>query len=66
MLEKGGGVLVDGNACDLARAIEKVLSDGSFRRSLALEGRSLVEENFTRDVMGRNHLSYYEKITGLT
>jgi len=64
MLKRGGGLLVEGGPVELAGAIDKLLSDEQKRCSLATEGRNLVEGSYTREVMGKNHLAYYEKVRG--
>ncbi len=64
MLEKGGGVLVEGGANELAAAISRLLLDDSLRRDLGRKGRSIVEKDHTVDVMGENHLRFYRAIGG--
>ena len=64
IIEKGGGVLVDGGAEDFARAVSDLLSDDDRRFRLGIEGRRLVEENFSVDAMGRKHLEFYLRVTG--
>jgi glycosyltransferase involved in cell wall biosynthesis len=62
ILCKGGGVLVDGKIEAFANAILYLLGDDEKRKQLGLTGRRVVEENFSIDAMGRNHLSFYEKL----
>ncbi|RMG57606.1 MAG: glycosyltransferase family 1 protein [Deltaproteobacteria bacterium] len=62
MLSRGGGILVDGGPEELARAIARLLSNHDERKRLALEGRKIVEEYYTIERMGRDHLSFYESI----
>ncbi len=62
IVRKGGGVLVDGETEDFARAVVDLLSDDGKRHRLGLEGRKVVEDHFSIDAMGRNHLSYYRDV----
>ena len=64
ILEKGGGVLVDGGTEDFARAVGDLLADDDRRFRLGIEGRRVVEENFSVDAMGRKHLEFYLRVTG--
>ncbi len=62
MLEKGGGVLVEGGPKELAAAISRLISDHTLREVLGNEGRSIVEHYHTVDVMGEKHLHFYRKV----
>ncbi len=62
IVRKGGGVLVDGETEDFARAVVDLLSDDERRQRLGFEGRKVVEDHFSIDAMGRNHLSYYRDV----
>jgi len=62
ILRYGGGVLVDGGRREFAQAVVSLLSDDDRRRGLGVVGRKLVEERFSIDAMGREHLRFYEEI----
>lgn len=62
ILRKGGGVLVDGGPQEFARAVTGLLGDDGRRHALGLEGRKVVEDHFSIDAMGRNHLRYYQDV----
>ncbi|HEX9190998.1 MAG TPA: glycosyltransferase family 4 protein [Candidatus Deferrimicrobiaceae bacterium] len=62
ILRKGGGVLVDGGIREFAQAIVNLLQDDGRRGALGLEGRKVVEDHFSIDAMGRNHLRYYQDV----
>ena len=62
ILRHGGGLLVDGGPEEFARAVVSLLSDDDRRRALGLEGRKAVEDRFSIDAMGREHLRFYEGI----
>jgi glycosyltransferase involved in cell wall biosynthesis len=55
----GGGILVDGGTTDLAETLLRVLSDAKQRQALGSEGRKVVEEHFTIEMMCRKHHDYY-------
>jgi glycosyltransferase involved in cell wall biosynthesis len=62
ILRIGGGVLVNGGTEDFAEAVDDLLSDDARRFQLGIEGRRVVEENFSIDAMGNKHLSFYNKL----
>jgi glycosyltransferase involved in cell wall biosynthesis len=62
IIRKGGGVLVDGGPPEFARAVAGLLRDDERRHGLGLEGRKVVEDHFSIDAMGRNHLRYYQDV----
>lgn len=62
IIRKGGGVLVDGGPREFAQAVAGLLSDDGKRHDLGLEGRKVVEDHFSIDAMGRNHLRYYQDV----
>jgi glycosyltransferase involved in cell wall biosynthesis len=62
ILCKGGGLLVNGDKKDFADAILDLLSDDEKRTRLGNIGRKVVEENFSIDAMGKNHLAFYKKL----
>jgi len=62
ILREGGSVLVDGTTDDFSRAVIALLTDDTRRRELGMEGRRVVEANFSIDVMGRSHLRFYENL----
>jgi glycosyltransferase involved in cell wall biosynthesis len=62
IVRKGGGVLVDGGPREFARAVVGLLEDDGRRHDLGLEGRKVVEDHFSIDAMGRNHLRYYQDV----
>ena len=64
ILEKGGGVLVDGAVPEFAAAVVDLLQDDDQRMALGEEGRHVVEKNFSVDAMGQQHLEFYRKIVG--
>lgn len=64
IIEKGGGLLVSGGTEEFARGVIELLADDERRFRLGLEGRRVVEENFSVDAMGRQHLEFYTKIAG--
>ncbi len=66
ILEKGGGVLVNGTTGEFADAVSGLLADDAKRWELGKEGRKVVEEHFSVDAMGRKHLAFYEKVVAGT
>ena len=62
ILQKGGGVLVDGGIQEFARAVVDLLSDDEKRFRMGTEGRKVVEDHFSTDAMGKNHLHFYEDV----
>jgi glycosyltransferase involved in cell wall biosynthesis len=62
ILREGGGVLVEGETGDFAKAVIDLLSDDEKRKSLGIDGRRVVEEHFSIDAMGKKHLAFYEKL----
>jgi L-malate glycosyltransferase len=62
ILRKGGGMLVDGGTRGFARAVTDLLADDARRHGMGLEGRRVVEDHFSIDAMGRNHLRFYQKV----
>jgi L-malate glycosyltransferase len=64
ILEKGGGVLVNGTVSEFAEAVADLLRDDSRRMALGDEGRKVVENNFSIEAMGQKHLEFYRKIAG--
>ena len=62
ILEKGGGILVDGGPEEMAEKIFMVISDNTLRKSLGLAGRSVVEKRFSIDAMGTQHYQYYQDV----
>jgi len=59
ILEKGGGVLVEGGAEEMAETLYKLISDHEARRSLGMAGRAVVEKYFSIDSMGEQHYQFY-------
>lgn len=55
----GGGILVNGSTREFAAALSGLLSDPVRRKNLGREGRRVVEEHFTMDIMCRTHYDYY-------
>lgn len=66
ILEKGGGVLVDGGTADFARAVLDLLGDDERRFRLGKDGRRVVEEHFSIDAMGNKHLAFYRRLLATT
>jgi glycosyltransferase involved in cell wall biosynthesis len=64
IIRKGGGVLVEGQTKEFADAVIALLADEERRWALGREGRRVVEENFSIDVMATRHLAFYTAITG--
>jgi glycosyltransferase involved in cell wall biosynthesis len=62
IVRKGGGILVDGSTKEFAIALADLLRDGGRRRALGREGRRVVEEYFTMDIMCRRHFEYYSAL----
>ena len=62
IVRHGGGVLVDGGTREFAEALAGLLGDGDRRRTLGREGRRVVEELFTMDIMCRRHFDYYSAL----
>jgi glycosyltransferase involved in cell wall biosynthesis len=62
ILERGGGILVDGGPAEMAEKIFTVISDNELRKSLGLAGRAAVEKHFSIDAMGEQHYKYYQGI----
>jgi len=51
-----------GDAVALARAIQRCLSDGALRESLALAARERIERDFTQETRGRRYFDYYARL----
>jgi len=64
IVRNGGGILVDGSTRELADALAGLLRDGEHRRALGREGRRVVSEHFTMDIMCRRHFEYYQGLLG--
>ncbi|MDD2856857.1 MAG: glycosyltransferase family 4 protein, partial [Desulfuromonadaceae bacterium] len=62
ILEKGGSILVDGGAENMAQAITVLLTNTDKKQHLAAEGRLIVESEFSIDIMSKRHLDYYHKV----
>ena len=62
IVRHGGGILVDGGTREFAAALADLLRDGARRRALGQEGRRVVEELFTMDIMCRRHFEYYDAL----
>jgi glycosyltransferase involved in cell wall biosynthesis len=62
IVEKGGGVLVNGQTEQFATAIIELLKDDEKRFALGREGQQVVAENFTLDRMSDNHVAFYSSL----
>ncbi len=62
ILERGGGILVDGGSEEMAEQIFRIISDHDLRRSLSLAGRAAAEKYFSIDAMGEQHYTFYQNI----
>ena len=62
IVRHGGGILVDGGIQEFAAALAGLLRDGERRRALGREGRCVVEEFFTMDMMCRTHFEFYRSL----
>jgi glycosyltransferase involved in cell wall biosynthesis len=62
VLQKGGGILVDGGPAEMAEALARVIADDGLRRSLAESGRRAAERHFSIDAMGEGHYRFYRKV----
>jgi len=62
ILEKGGGMLVDGGPENMADTLFRLVSDDALRTSLGMAGRKAVERHFSINAMGENHFSFYRSI----
>ena len=62
VLEKGGGILVDGGPDEMADRILAVLTDDALRVSLADAGRKAAERHFSIDAMGAGHYRFYRRL----
>ncbi len=57
------GILVrEGDAVDLAAAIDRVLENAGLRRTLAAQGRERVHAHFSWPVVARQHLGFFETL----
>lgn len=59
IIRNGGGILVDGGTREFAAALSGLLSDPARRHAMGREGRKVVEEHFTMEIMCRRHYDYY-------
>jgi glycosyltransferase involved in cell wall biosynthesis len=59
IVRNGGGILVDGGTREFAEALAGLLRDSDRRRGLGQEGRRVVEELFTMEIMCHRHFDYY-------
>jgi len=64
IIRKGGGMLVDGGIEQFTNAISSLLADRGARLELGREGRTVVENHFTLEVMTRNHVDFFQKLGG--
>jgi glycosyltransferase involved in cell wall biosynthesis len=64
ILEKGGGVLVDGGPEEMANVLYQVLTDHALRISLGKAGRVAVENYFSVETMGQQTIALYKNIIG--
>ncbi len=62
ILQKGGGILVDGGPEEMADKLFMLISNHDLRRSLGIEGRQAVESHFSIDSMGKKTLDVYAGI----
>jgi glycosyltransferase involved in cell wall biosynthesis len=62
IVRNGGGILVEGGTPEFAAALAGLLRDGDRRRALGREGRRVVEEFFTMDIMCGRHFEYYSAL----
>jgi glycosyltransferase involved in cell wall biosynthesis len=62
ILHKGGGQLVNGGTAEFARAILDLLHDDARREQLGREGRTVIEEYFSIEVMVDSHRHFYEDL----
>ncbi len=64
IINRGGGLLVDGGTGEFVSTVLELLADDERRRALGVEGRSVVEKHFTLDLMARCHAEYYRRLVG--
>ncbi len=62
ILERGGGILVDGGPEEMAEQIFRIISDHELRQSLSMAGRAAAERYFSIDSMGEQHYSFYKDV----
>ncbi|HYA85468.1 MAG TPA: glycosyltransferase family 4 protein [Nitrospirota bacterium] len=62
ILERGGGILVDGGPEEMAETIFKTISDHELRKRLGLAGRAAAEKYFSIDAMGEQHCKFYQAV----
>jgi glycosyltransferase involved in cell wall biosynthesis len=62
IVEKGGGILVNGGAEDMADKILSLITDDTLRTSLGKAGRTAVENHFSIDAMGEQFYNLYQSI----
>jgi glycosyltransferase involved in cell wall biosynthesis len=62
IISNGGGILVDGGTAELAETLLRVLTDAKFRQTVGMEGRKIVEEQFTIEIMCRKHYDFYASL----
>jgi glycosyltransferase involved in cell wall biosynthesis len=62
ILERGGGILVDGGPEEMAEIIFTAISDHELIKSLGLAGRTAVEKYFSIDSMGEQHYKFYQAV----
>ena len=62
ILQKGGGILVQGGPEAMADTLAALISDHALRISMGIAGRDAVEKHFSIDSMGRQHLNFYKRI----
>lgn len=59
ILEKGGGVLVDGGPEDMANRIATLISDHRLRTEMGKAARRVAEIHYSIDAMGERHYAFY-------
>lgn len=64
ILAKGGGILVDGGADDMAEKLSTLIVNHDLRKTLGYAGRDAAITYFSIDSMGQKTLELYKRILG--
>lgn len=65
IVERGGGILVNGGPEEMAQKIFMLISDNKMRNSLGTAGRDVAEKYFSIDAMGENHYRFYLNVLAM-
>jgi glycosyltransferase involved in cell wall biosynthesis len=59
ILQKGGGMLVQGGPEEMAEKISSLILNQELKKSLCMDARAVAKQYFSIDAMGENHYNFY-------